>query len=110
VVPAVPAGAAATTTVTSAGSVSDTPAPISSSPVASTAYGAVGTAASSAGPATSSPSPVSTGPLGADGEPADATLVPLPLRDPPPPLALRAVRRSADEDRELRDALYALAS
>jgi DNA-binding transcriptional LysR family regulator len=44
------------------------------------------------------------------GDLADGTLVPLPLHDPPRPLALRVVWRGGDEDRGVRDALYALVS
>jgi DNA-binding transcriptional LysR family regulator len=44
------------------------------------------------------------------GELTDGTLVSLPLHGPPVELALRVVWRAADEGRELRDALYAIAS
>jgi DNA-binding transcriptional LysR family regulator len=44
------------------------------------------------------------------GELSDGTLVSLPLHGPPVELALRVVWRGADEGRELRDALYAIAS
>jgi DNA-binding transcriptional LysR family regulator len=44
------------------------------------------------------------------GELADGTLVPLTLHGPPAELALRVVWRGGDEGRELRDALYAIAS
>lgn len=44
------------------------------------------------------------------GELSDGTLVSLPLHGPPVELALRVVWRDGDEGRELRDALYAIAS
>lgn len=44
------------------------------------------------------------------GELADGTLAPLPLDGPPVELALRLVWRGGDDARELRDALYAIAS
>jgi DNA-binding transcriptional LysR family regulator len=44
------------------------------------------------------------------GELTDGTLVSLPLHGPPVELALRLVWRGGDEGRELRDALYAIAS
>jgi DNA-binding transcriptional LysR family regulator len=44
------------------------------------------------------------------GELTDGVLVSLPLQGPPVELALRLVWRGADESRELRDALHAIAS
>ncbi|OLT02860.1 hypothetical protein BJF90_28245 [Pseudonocardia sp. CNS-004] len=44
------------------------------------------------------------------GEIADGTLVPLPLHGTPTELALRVLWRGDDDGRELRDALYAIAS